>query len=552
MERLSSTSSDLRILLSYLFLPPERGDVRAKLAGRWRDFAGPKSAKDDEEGPTSSEPAESEFNSLVDSIDERDGSLYFLHSRLPHVPWAYLPSGKYYGDVPVYPPGVVEEVWGDSEILSMQGFRRHLLQLQFADKLLGRLIARLEKSGVWDRALVVVLADHGVSFQPGVSRRSAVPENFPAILSVPVFIKAPGQSTGRMDARTAETIDIMPTIADILGRPLHWTFDGRSLLDSDRPARTDRKVLVFGEPFRVESYPRNLSLQSIIVRKLRLFGSGEDTDRIFKAGPFASYLGRSVEELPRGDPSPMRAEVDDSWAYESIDLDSDRTPAYVHGRIRGIPPDKPRRRLRLAIAVNGRVGAVTETFGRRGASAEFAALLPDKAFIPGKNHVQVLLVSSDAASFRLTSLSEIDHQWRIEESDAGTELVSENGKRVLVGQDGISGVLDRVVSDGSQIELFGWAADSSGVSPVRLILFINGRGRYFTSTRYQRDDVAEFFKRPDFASSGFRLVVPTEALSGSNSRLRLVGVSGNRAVEIRYPQDAQGLHFGGKSDAASQ
>ena len=36
-------------------------------------------------------------------------------------------------------------------------------------------------------------------------------------MSVPLFIKLPGQTEGRIDDRNVESVDILPTIADVLG-----------------------------------------------------------------------------------------------------------------------------------------------------------------------------------------------------------------------------------------------------------------------------------------------------------------------------------------------
>ena len=99
---------------------------------------------------------------------------------------------------------------------------------------------------MWDRALVVLTADHGVSFRvkptpapPFVLgrlgyRRELTTENAEDIVTVPLFVKYPGQSEGRTDPEWGRTIDILPTIADVLGIRLPFKVDGRSLR-SPRP-----------------------------------------------------------------------------------------------------------------------------------------------------------------------------------------------------------------------------------------------------------------------------------------------------------------------------
>ena len=64
------------------------------------------------------------------------------------------------------------------------------------------LVRRLEEEGIYDRALVVVTADHGGSFEAGGSRRYVTAENIADIACVPLFVKYPGR---REAGSTAET-----------------------------------------------------------------------------------------------------------------------------------------------------------------------------------------------------------------------------------------------------------------------------------------------------------------------------------------------------------
>ena len=63
-------------------------------------------------------------------------------------------------------------MWTDNQSAVNQYWQRHLLQLGFTDRLLGRLVTRLRRAGLYDRSLLVVTADHGASFRPGDNRRS--------------------------------------------------------------------------------------------------------------------------------------------------------------------------------------------------------------------------------------------------------------------------------------------------------------------------------------------------------------------------------------------
>ena len=98
-------------------------------------------------------------------------ALWYVHFMLPHSPWRFLPSGRRYS-IRQAPGWGGDEVWNANQAAVDQYWQRHLLQLGYADRVLGRLIAHLRKTGLYDKALLVVTADHGISFRAG---REAAP-----------------------------------------------------------------------------------------------------------------------------------------------------------------------------------------------------------------------------------------------------------------------------------------------------------------------------------------------------------------------------------------
>ncbi len=106
--------------------------------------------------------------------------------------------------------------------MTLQAYQRHLLQVGYADRLLGDLLERLRDTGMYDRSLVVVTADHGMSFREGESGRVASQANLEDIAFVPLFVKQPGQERGEVVDHHVETIDVLPTIAEVLGFRIPW------------------------------------------------------------------------------------------------------------------------------------------------------------------------------------------------------------------------------------------------------------------------------------------------------------------------------------------
>jgi len=115
------------------------------------------------------------------------------------------------------------------------------MQIGFADKQLGAFIGKLKDSGVYDSALVIVTADHGVSWRVDSPGRDLSNRNAELIMSVPLFIKIPGQRIFAVSDSDVQHIDLLPTVTDVLGVQIPWKHVGRSILDKDPASR--KKVI---------------------------------------------------------------------------------------------------------------------------------------------------------------------------------------------------------------------------------------------------------------------------------------------------------------------
>ena len=59
----------------------------------------------------------------------------------------------------------------------------------------------------------------------------------------PLIVKAPGQTDARIDDSNMQTIDIVPTIADLVGVDIPWDVDGLAAGSEAQLARGDAKQL---------------------------------------------------------------------------------------------------------------------------------------------------------------------------------------------------------------------------------------------------------------------------------------------------------------------
>ena len=180
------------------------------------------------------------FQGFIDSITPSDRpTLHYFHVLVPHVPYVFEPSGKICADSRRAP---IPAWWyhsGDSRVLQ----QRLLMQVGFVDTMVGRLLDQLERTGLYDDTLLVLVGDHGMSFRPTERRRPLSMANRCDILPVPLFIKAPHQGSGQTIDRNVEVIDVLPTMAAVLGITVPWRLDGHSALDTTHPERKG-KIMV--------------------------------------------------------------------------------------------------------------------------------------------------------------------------------------------------------------------------------------------------------------------------------------------------------------------
>jgi hypothetical protein len=335
-------------------------------------------------------------------------TFYFHHALLPHEPWIYLPSGhqnRPSGNDPI--EGINRPIGFHDARLTDHNHLRHLLQVGYTDRQLGLLMRRMRRTGIFDRSVLIVVADHGYSFEVGVQERRQVSEsNFEQVAAVPFFVKAPGQTEGRVDGTLAQSIDVVPTVADLLGTKVWWRHDGRSVFSAAARART-RLEMPRRDFSRVISYGRaefERRRQRLRLWRAAKFGTGAQSELVFgdpwasayRIGPHPELLGRRVPRLAAGE---ARAVMANAALAADVDPAEEILPTRVTGRLVGGPPGVTRD---LAVAVNGRIRAVGRSFHLRGRRPEFFSLLvPETALRRGANAIRLLEVRRGGELARL-------------------------------------------------------------------------------------------------------------------------------------------------------
>jgi arylsulfatase len=147
----------------------------------------------------------------------------FVHYWDPHDPYFELPyNGR--GVARVSTPEPAAERADELHTLYKGGVR-------YLDGYIQELVERLQRSGVYERSIIAITADHGEEFHEhgGWWHGTSLYEDQ---LHVPLIIKrAQEPAPGRQRTDVARTLDIAPTLAAAAGVPLPDTFQGIDLFD---------------------------------------------------------------------------------------------------------------------------------------------------------------------------------------------------------------------------------------------------------------------------------------------------------------------------------
>jgi hypothetical protein len=157
-------------------------------------------------------------------LDTRRGvdTFLYVHQMDPHVP--YTPPKPFDRRYEPYPtpehPGVdprsdyKEPLDRDRMMAQYDG------EIAYADQEFGRFVAELKRRGLYDRALIVFMGDHGEEFLDHgkwLHGRSV----FDELVRIPLIVKFPrNEHPGRRVTQQVQEVDIFPTVLAAMGQPV--------------------------------------------------------------------------------------------------------------------------------------------------------------------------------------------------------------------------------------------------------------------------------------------------------------------------------------------
>ncbi len=333
--------------------------------------------------------------------------LDFVHIELPHQPWHYISTLQDTTETGP-PPGAEFLSWSDQQAAEMAQ-RRHLQQTQAADTLVGRIVTKLQRLGEFDDALVIVTADHGVAFNAGDPIRSVSADNYTDIMWTPLIVHYPGQASGEVDDRAALSIDVLPTIADVIDAEVPWEVDGRSLLGD---ARTDdrRPLYQWGdnayEPpdtLRPGADEQHLTFDgaegfATALANPALTGDLSDPYRLYRVGDHADLIGTDAEPLVQDRDGPETTGLVHQDAFDDVQPNARTAPwAYASGLIRDFTNDRP-----VAFSVDGTIAAVSEAGSLEGTGhGFFQFVIPPTLVHEGRNEIVMYFIDGEPGDVTL-------------------------------------------------------------------------------------------------------------------------------------------------------
>ncbi len=190
--------------------------------------------------------AEQVVDKALAFLDARRGQPTFLyvHTMDTHAP--YRPPSPFDRRFPPFPAPGREAAQPFSDYKEPADLDRIVGQydgaIAYGDREFGRFVGALRERGLYDRAMIVFLADHGEEFldHGGWEHGRTL---FDELIRVPLVAKYPrGREAGRRVARQVQLVDVLPTILEsqglpvpvgIVGRPLDESFDATG---PERPA----------------------------------------------------------------------------------------------------------------------------------------------------------------------------------------------------------------------------------------------------------------------------------------------------------------------------
>jgi len=324
-------------------------------------------------------------------------TLHFAHVLLPHRPWN-LTSDVRSSTKPNYSPENPKEI--DA---SRDQYQKFLHQYAATDKVIGELVTKLRASKNWDRTMLIVTADHGVTLEPGQHKRDTNPartDTMEDLYRVPLFIKYPDQTIFETNDCPVMAVDILPTISAVKGIDAGWKYDGQNLLNNC-PQRQARTITWLTGRTELISSVESLQERAIKYDQWVSFNSG--VDGISGIAPYGSLMKSPVAATIARETRISKWSLEKSEKFDNITGDRFADiPIALKGSIT-FTSTMSSDAVGLVL-VDGRVaGMIGEvSSAKAGSKISFLSIIASSSLTPGPHQVALAIATGNPSSPTIT------------------------------------------------------------------------------------------------------------------------------------------------------
>jgi hypothetical protein len=330
-------------------------------------------------------------------VEDSEQRVQVVHALVPHAPWRITPDNR------VAPlSSAISTSNPDSEDGVRDTYQTFLYQVAAADNVIVDVMSRLKKSGKWDNTMLVVTADHGISFVPTLPQRHTdftEKETVGDIYRIPTFIKYPKQTMGIISDCAMSNLDLLPTIVETMGTKTSWTFGGRSVAKSCPSNRVREVVSATGETTVLSG-----GFEEVRDRLAYYSGMVSTTGpirRVAAIGASADLIGRPIS-ADVIDPAVGAWTVNQKRSFKNVaDQRGAKVPSLITGTIRLTAPiDIGTEGI---IAIDGvAAGVIGELSGARDV-VSYTAILDYTLLTPGDHTVELFVRAADGVITKVGS-----------------------------------------------------------------------------------------------------------------------------------------------------
>ncbi len=182
-----------------------------------------------------------ENDPLPDWIDEETLELHKKHVGPHSINELNMFDDKEYAFFPRM-PGSASDMAGLRRV--MDGYDTGI---RYTDHLVGQIFDLLRRQGIYDDTAIIITSDHGENMgELGIYSEHGTADH--ATCHIPFILKWPGAEKGAVDPSLHYSLDLLPTVADLLGVEHGENWDGESYAEAvTHGAKVGRDSLVISQ-----------------------------------------------------------------------------------------------------------------------------------------------------------------------------------------------------------------------------------------------------------------------------------------------------------------